>query len=80
MYMTRFLLPEIPDSSKWSSNKKFSDPIVIMDKPEIPDSSKWSSNIEKHTKVQIAVYLKYQIPVSGVQTFVSVNLSAYSLT
>ena len=36
--------PEIPDSSKWSSNYIVVEPSNRTSKPEIPDSSKWSSN------------------------------------
>jgi len=36
--------------------------------PEIPDSSKWSSNISISSITSGATFLKYQIPVSGVQT------------
>jgi len=38
-------MPEIPDSSKWSSNLKIILVQAASGKPEIPDSSKWSSNI-----------------------------------
>ena len=40
-----FVFPEIPDSSKWSSNRHLTDEVIRLSKPEIPDSSKWSSNI-----------------------------------
>gem|GEM_PF-6396760 len=37
--------------------------------PEIPDSSKWSSNMNvEHPSKPRRESLKYQIPVSGVQT------------
>ena len=62
--------PEIPDSSKWSSNNNAEMGFGNPPNPEIPDSSKWSSN---DTGVSILSLnsrsLKYQIPVSGVQTF-----------
>jgi len=38
-------LPEIPDSSKWSSNIFSLLPLKSTISPEIPDSSKWSSNV-----------------------------------
>gem|GEM_PF-5204791 len=37
--------------------------------PEIPDSSKWSSNEVAKVIGGVIWDLKYQIPVSGVQTF-----------
>ncbi len=39
-----------------------------MVNPEIPDSSKWSSNYNIVIKGKEGENLKYQIPVSGVQT------------
>ncbi len=45
--------PEIPDSSKWSSNKMYLYLVVVQARPEIPDSSKWSSNyLEKVSSVE----------------------------
>jgi len=38
--------PEIPDSSKWSSNTRSTIPLKKQSSPEIPDSSKWSSNLD----------------------------------
>ncbi len=64
-----YVWPEIPDSSKWSSNVH---PCCLpwgKTRPEIPDSSKWSSNTNRdpwHNFMRC--FLKYQIPVSGVQT------------
>jgi len=37
-------IPEIPDSSKWSSNLMTLGERLKTLRPEIPDSSKWSSN------------------------------------
>ncbi len=39
-----------------------------MVNPEIPDSSKWSSNKRSRSSSPDLQCLKYQIPVSGVQT------------
>jgi len=39
-----------------------------MIQPEIPDSSKWSSNKIADATGIVIEPLKYQIPVSGVQT------------
>ena len=44
--------PEIPDSSKWSSNDAERHHQSVVYRPEIPDSSKWSSNsfaMESHS-------------------------------
>jgi len=42
--------------------------VVEVSLPEIPDSSKWSSNKRSVIGYFAKYCLKYQIPVSGVQT------------
>jgi len=63
-----YMSPEIPDSSKWSSNENSRDSSEEYLSPEIPDSSKWSSNMFPLMVWSTLPCLKYQIPVSGVQT------------
>jgi len=66
-------IPEIPDSSKWSSNRVYMKKGPLGAFPEIPDSSKWSSNLREDSHGIRSRFLKYQIPVSGVQTYSESN-------